>query len=159
VRSHAYRGTVILVRMLLSGVFMVAGVTKIINPRRIADDIAAYHILPRYFTELLALGLPIVEIVCSIAIISGVLMRSAILAVIMALTAFIGATGYALVHHLPISCGCFGSSPWLEAGPWSALGRDVALLGFAVTAYMISLRNTGGLLDPLKSKAQKKKFK
>src|SRR3954471_22569358 len=93
---------------VIGGVFIVAGVIKVIHPLQFAYDIANYDAVPWAFGVRLAFYLPWLEIIAGVALILRRLYAGA-LTVILGLTLmFIGAIVSARVRGIDISCGCFG---------------------------------------------------
>ncbi|HLO25457.1 MAG TPA: MauE/DoxX family redox-associated membrane protein, partial [Geobacteraceae bacterium] len=54
----------IVIRLVLGGVFLYAGFTKIADPAAFAGDIAAYRVLPYFGNYLAAAILPWLEAIC-----------------------------------------------------------------------------------------------
>ena len=133
--SRAGRWVCWIGRFILGVVFIYAAISKIHSPEDFADTIAAYQILPASVINLLALGLPLFELVCGLLVLSGFYMRIGALGIFGMLSVFTGALGVALLRGLSIDCGCFGAHSWLDANPWIVLSRDVILLVVAVFVY------------------------
>jgi len=127
-------------RVLLGAIFIGAATWKINSPQDFADAIAAYQILPAAVINLLALGLPLFELVCGLSVLSGFHMRMGALGILSMLSMFAGALGVALFRGLSIECGCFAPHSWFDANPWIALSRDVILLALAVVVYRFGQR-------------------
>lgn len=128
-------------RLLLGGVFIYAGTLKIISPQPFADSIATFRLLPAPFIDLLALGLPIFEVVVGGLLLFGIRVRAAALGVLMMTGVFALALASALVRGLPVDCGCFGSGAASVTQSWVSLGRDL-LLGAA--AWVLYWQNPHG---------------
>jgi hypothetical protein len=127
-------------RVLLGAMFIYAAILKIDSPQDFADRIAAYQILPAAVINIVALGLPLFELVCGLLVLSGFYMGLGALGIFGMLSAFVGALGIALLRGLSIDCGCFGGHSWLDMNPWMALGRDVILLALAGVVYCFGER-------------------
>ncbi len=127
-------------RILLGAIFIYAAVLKIYSPQDFADGIAAYEILPAAVINILALGLPLFELVCGLLVLSGFCLRVGALGILGMLSVFTGALGIALVRGLSIDCGCFGANSWLDMNPWMALCREVILLAVAGVVYRFGQR-------------------
>jgi uncharacterized membrane protein YphA (DoxX/SURF4 family) len=130
-RQWGYRSA----RLLLGAVFIYAAISKIGSPQDFADSIAAYRILPFSVINLLALGLPVFELICGLLVIIGLFLRTAILGILVMLFIFIGALAVALFRGLSVDCGCFGAHSWLDSNPWISLLRDGILLALALFIY------------------------
>lgn len=116
------------VRLVVGGLFVYAGVRKLLDTQGFATDILHYRILPPDAVLLLAIYLPWLEILAGAALVGGILYRGG-LAILSALTViFIGAIASAMARGLDISCGCFGAGASGTANPWWMLARDVGIL-------------------------------
>ena len=139
-------------RFLLGLVFIYAAVSKIASPQKFADSVAAYQILPFSVINLLALGLPLFELVCGFLVFTGLFLRIGVLGILAMLAIFMGALAIALFRGLSIDCGCLGAHSWLDSNPWIALFRDGILLGFAVFVYRHSLKRVPTEVDEVSSR-------
>jgi uncharacterized membrane protein YphA (DoxX/SURF4 family) len=118
-------------RVGLGGVFLVAGVLKLPDPAAAVRAVRAYRLLPEAFVSPVAFGLPMVEIVVGLALLAGVLVRTAALASAVLLVVFVVAVGSAWARGLQIDCGCFGHGGAVAAGDTAypaEVARDVGLL-------------------------------
>lgn len=98
-----------LFRLILGGVFIWAGVLKIAAPLDFAQDIANYRIFPDSFSFFLALILPIVEVLCGLLIVSGILRRSAAFILSGLVVCFLILIVITMIRGIDVECGCFGS--------------------------------------------------
>ena len=118
-------------RLLLGGVFLVAGALKIPDPAAAERAVRAYRLLPESLVAPVAFGLPVVEIVVGLALLAGVFIRTAALASAVLLVVYLVGVGSAWARGLQIDCGCFGGGGQVAAGdtayPTEVL-RDGALL-------------------------------
>src|SRR5437867_3650734 len=97
-----------IVDVVVGGIFIYAGVIKVLDPIQFGIDIDNYKALPWFISVRLAFYLPWLEIFCGLALIFRFLYRGG-LSILAALTAvFIIATVVAKVRGLDITCGCFG---------------------------------------------------
>ncbi|MEP6604133.1 MAG: MauE/DoxX family redox-associated membrane protein [Spartobacteria bacterium] len=97
-----------IVDLIVGGLFIYAGVLKVLAPVAFARDIDNYKILPWSIGVRLAFYLPWLEIFCGVAVITHRLYRGG-LSILAALTAvFITASVIAKTRGLDIKCGCFG---------------------------------------------------
>jgi putative oxidoreductase len=114
----------------LGAIFITAGLSKIVDPKAFAQEIANFQLLPA-LAPYLAAALPATEIVAGGALLVGTPpWRRAGAAAIFALTAlFTVAVSSAAARGLDISCGCFGAG----GGPvtWLTVARNVGLLAIA----------------------------
>src|SRR5438046_10009843 len=94
--------------VIVGGIFVYAGVLKIIDPVQFGLDIDNYKMLPWLVSVRLAFYLPWLEILCGLAIIFRVLCRGGLSILTLLVLVFIGATIAAKARGLDITCGCFG---------------------------------------------------
>ncbi|MDQ6764516.1 MAG: DoxX family membrane protein [Verrucomicrobiota bacterium] len=121
------------IAVVIGGIFIYAGATKIWDPMAFANDISNYRILSWPLGIRLAFYLPWLEILCGLALIFGRL-RAGAVAILLALTlVFIAASIVARARGIDLNCGCFGS-----AG--KGLGFTAHLLiDFAILAALVAL--------------------
>lgn len=124
--------------LIVGATFVYAGVLKIGGPQSMADTVAEYGILPNFAIVVVALGLPVFEVLVGVWLASGWRSRIAALAVALAIFIYIAAIGSALARGLTINCGCFGSAPATRAGMWLDLVRDLAIFAAAAGLYVTS---------------------
>jgi putative oxidoreductase len=97
-----------IVDLIVGGIFVYAGVVKVLNPVQFANDIDNYKTLPWFVSVRLAVYLPWLEIFCGLALIFRFLYRGGLLILTALILVFIGATIAAKMRGLDITCGCFG---------------------------------------------------
>ena len=114
--------------LVVGGLFVYAGVLKILDPTQFAIDIDNYKIVPWFVSVRLAFYLPWLEILCGLALITRWLYRGG-LSILTALTSiFILASVIAKARGLDITCGCFGHASKYLNFSWH-LALDFLLLG------------------------------
>src|SRR5256886_4354306 len=94
--------------VIVGGIFIYAGVLKMLDPVQFANDIDNYKTLPWFISVRLAFYLPWLEIFCGLAVVFRFLYRGGLSILIALIAVFIGATVAAKVRGLDITCGCFG---------------------------------------------------
>jgi putative oxidoreductase len=97
-----------LVDLVVGGIFIYAGLLKMLDPVRFASDIDNYKILTWTIGVALAFYLPWLEIFCGAALIVRLLYRGALLILTALILVFTLATVAAKIRRLDITCGCFG---------------------------------------------------
>src|SRR5207302_7238959 len=96
------------VDLIVGGIFVYAGVSKVLDPAQFANDIDNYKSLPWFVSVRLAFYLPWLEIFCGLALVSRLLYRGGLSILTALIAVFIGATIAAKARGLDITCGCFG---------------------------------------------------
>jgi uncharacterized membrane protein YphA (DoxX/SURF4 family) len=127
-----YRG----VRILLGGLFAWAGILKLSDPEAFAVTIAAFGILPEPLVMPVAVVLPALEALLSIALVLDI--EGALSAITGLLLVFIAIVAYGIFLGLDVDCGCFGpEDPESRAFPGlrGTLVRDLLMLGGVVYLY------------------------
>jgi putative oxidoreductase len=131
---------ILLIRWLLAIVFLYAGVIKVFDPAAFAGDVANYRMLPFWGVNLLAVVLPVLEVLCGLLLIFGKWLRGVSLILIVLNAVFIVAIGSAVVRGLDISCGCFGTEA-VRVGVKRII-EDVFYMAAAVSIYIFNLQKS-----------------
>jgi uncharacterized membrane protein YphA (DoxX/SURF4 family) len=98
----------LLLRVIVGGVFIYAGVLKVLDPAHFAKAVDNYRILPFAASAAAAVYLPWLEILAGAALAAGVWQRGALLVIGGMLLIFLIALCSAWGRGLDITCGCFG---------------------------------------------------
>ena len=96
--------------VLVGAVFIYAGILKVRDPLGFAGDINNYQMIPWSVGVRLAFYLPWLELLCGCALVFHRLFSGALVITIALIAVFIGATAWARLQGIDISCGCFGSA-------------------------------------------------
>lgn len=115
--------------LLFGGLFVYTGVVKALDPGIFVMDVRSFDMLPDPYAAWLAMGLPWLEIIAGLAVISGLWRKGGLLTLNGALLVFLAAICIAWYRGIDIQCGCFGSHD-KESSHLSLILRDVALLVF-----------------------------
>src|SRR5438552_3447966 len=94
--------------VIVGGVFIYAGVIKVLDPSQFANDIDNYKILPWTIGVGLGFYLPWLEIFCGVALIFRFLYRGGLSILTALISVFIATTVVDKIRGLDITCGCFG---------------------------------------------------
>jgi uncharacterized membrane protein YphA (DoxX/SURF4 family) len=126
-------------RLVVGGVWLVAGFKKLPDPAENVRAVRAYRLLPESLVPVVGHGLPILEILLGLCLVLGLLTRVTALVSGLLLLAFIIGISSAWARGLQIECGCFGggAGPSVDATskyPWD-IARDVGLL--ALSAWLV----------------------
>jgi len=127
VRARAALG--LAVRVGLAGLLAYAGISKLLDPSGFAEDIQNYRVLPDAWAGLLALGLPALELVVAVGLLSrGHARGGALLSGVLLLT-FAAAMAQAKLRGIDLECGCFGGHSRVS---WLKVSVNTALAGLAL---------------------------
>lgn len=119
-------------RLVIAAVLVAAVIGKVRDPRRFADDIGRYEIVPRRFRMLVAIGLISLE-----GLAAGLTLVGEVAGVGLALGLFLlfaVAVLTALRAGRAIPCGCFGGDEVVSRRALVRLGLLVAACGVALAA-------------------------
>ena len=113
--------------LIIAAIFIYAGVLKALDPVQLAHDIDHYKILPWTIAVGLAFYLPLLEILCGLALIFRFFYRGALSILTGLVVVFLVATIAAKVRGLDITCGCFGHASQNWSFP-AHLALDLGIL-------------------------------
>ncbi|MGD8291114.1 MAG: MauE/DoxX family redox-associated membrane protein [Desulfobacterales bacterium] len=129
------------VRWILGGIFIYVGSNKILAPAVFAKIIYGYSLFPALFINLMAIIVPMLELITGLALIIGFYPRSAALIINAMLLAFIMALSVNLIRGHEFDCGCFSiSSNPQEISAWQVIIRDFVILAMGIHVFLY--RNT-----------------
>jgi len=103
------RNVLLVLRVIVGGVFIWAGILKILDPLEFTQGIANYRVFPQFISFSLALVLPWLEVICGFFIIAGIFRKASAFLVSCLLAGFLVLVFSAILRGLDIDCGCFGS--------------------------------------------------
>lgn len=126
----------VLGRVLVGGVFVVAGVSKLLLPHaEVVAHVQQYQVLPAWLVSLTATALPWLEVGSGTALLLGFCTTPAALLIALQLVSFCVLMVIVLAAGIAIEdCGCFGQLGLSET-PLQVLVRDVVMLGFLVPVF------------------------
>ena len=125
-------------RLLLAGVFGVAGFLKIDDPGASVRAVRAYDLLPDWLAVAVGRGLPAFELALAVVLLLGVALRLAASVAAGLLTVFILGITAAWARGLQIDCGCFGGGGVTDDPSYGAeIARDAGLLAVAVALVVL----------------------
>ena len=133
---------IIALRLILGGIFLSAGLSKVGAPLKTLANIYAYQVvIPDWAANTAAHALPWMEILLGLAMIAGVWLPVTTGWIATMLLAFTALTVQAWWRELPIDCGCVDLSalhPALAAlsTPGGATLRNIVLLAFCAASLL-----------------------
>jgi len=122
------------ITLILSGLFIYAGVIKMLRPDLLLVDIQSYDLVPYLVAYLGALLLPPLQIVTGLGLLVRSLRKVSATILLLLMLVFIAALISAWSRGLDISCGCFGKSETAANYPLLVV-RDLTLI-FGLSAVL-----------------------
>jgi uncharacterized membrane protein YphA (DoxX/SURF4 family) len=121
----------LLARLVVGGVWIVAGALKLPDPAQSVNAVRAYQLLPGSLAQPVGQLLPGLEVVIGICLVLGLLTRWVALASAILFALFIIGIASAWSRGITIDCGCFGGGGYdpnaADKYPWE-IARDAVLL-------------------------------
>jgi len=126
-------------RLIVGGVWVVAGLLKLPDPAENVRAVRAYQLLPEAVVPTVGYVLPVLELLLGVCLVVGLLTRVGGVVSSVLLVAFILGIALAWARGLEIECGCFGGGGGPAEGaadkyPWE-IARDAGLL--LLSAYLV----------------------
>jgi Methylamine utilisation protein MauE len=120
-------------RILLAAMLTIAAVAKIVDRRALPANLRAMGVAPPWFSVVLAVALPVVELAVAITL---VVARHSALPALVTLALLIAFSGFLLTTvRRAVPCACFGSARvGRVAEAPAAIMRNGVLVGLAVLA-------------------------
>ena len=134
----------IVLRLFLAGIFLWAGLSKVGAYLPTLAAIYSYQIvLPDWLASAVAHGLPWVELLLGLALVSGVALRWTLAGTAVVLLAFTALTAQAWWRGLEIDCGCLDLEALHPAlafltTPGGATLRNLVFLGMIALIAILS---------------------
>jgi uncharacterized membrane protein YphA (DoxX/SURF4 family) len=128
-------------RLLLGGLFVLAGVLKLGEPQAFADAIKGFKIFTderEFMIPLMSFVLPWTEIVAGSLLILGLWARGAAAVIVAMLLAFVGGVVSVILRELDTKCSCFGDLEWpCEGGVgWCQVIRNGVMIAMATPVFV-----------------------
>jgi putative oxidoreductase len=121
-----HKALLVVFRLVLGGLFVYAGVLKVVAPLEFAQDIRNYRLVGQSLSFLAAIVLPWLEILAGLFLIAGVWKRGAALVITGLLVFFIVLTLVTMIRGLDVDCGCFGAVS--RRSGWGVVIEDLGML-------------------------------
>ena len=132
--------TVTVTRLIVGGLFVLAGLPKILYPAQFSEVIAAYMIVPESLIPFVAVTLPWLELLCGSMLILNVYVQSNALVIIGILIVFALVVANNLFKGMVHDCGCFAlPGGWFGTGDVISLStviRDLFLIVLVLPALL-----------------------
>ena len=126
----------LIIRVILGGLFVYAGATKVGDPQAFAMAIDEYGLVTWRMANLIARVLPPVEIVAGLGLIFDI--KGSLGIIVAQLLGFMAVLAYGIYMGLDVDCGCFGPSDSPDgdgSGLWGTLIRDMLMFGACLFMY------------------------
>jgi putative oxidoreductase len=120
------RTLLLVFRLVLGGLFVYAGLVKVLHPLDFAQDIRNYRLVGQALSLFAAIVLPWLEILAGAFLIAGIWTRGAALVISSLLVMFIMLTVITMIRGLDVECGCFGAVS--RKSGWGVIVEDLAML-------------------------------
>lgn len=120
-------------RLVVGGVFIWAGLLKIVEPLEFAQNIKNYQIFSQEVSFFLALVLPWIEVISGTLLILGVFRRTSALVISGFLAAFLILILVTIARGIDITCGCFG--PFSHKVDFTLIAIDSVLCFLSLSIF------------------------
>ncbi|MFF1609047.1 MauE/DoxX family redox-associated membrane protein [Amycolatopsis sp. NPDC058278] len=129
-----------LARLGLAAVWLVSGALKLADPGQTLIAVQAYEVLPDALEDMVAIALPLVELVLGLLLLAGLATRWAAAAALGLLLVLIAGIAQSWARGLSIDCGCFGGGGHVAAGQTEYPQEILRDTGFALLAVWLLAR-------------------
>jgi|tagenome__1003787_1003787.scaffolds.fasta_scaffold20877557_1 uncharacterized membrane protein YphA (DoxX/SURF4 family) len=134
-----WRWAGLVARLVVGGVWIVAGWLKLPDPAESVRAVRAYDLLPESIVPAVGHGLPILEVIVGLMLVAGAGTRVAAAVSFLLQVAFVIGISSAWARGLQIECGCFGgggaTANASDKYPWD-IARDT---GLAILSLLLFL--------------------
>ena len=127
-------------RLVLGGVLLYAGATKVLTPVGSARAVQAYQIFPFDVAQYIGYALPIIEIILGVLLILGLFTRTTAILGTVLMVLFIAGIASAWARGLTIDCGCFGGGGEVAPGETQYPRRIAEDIAFALCGVWLIAR-------------------
>ena len=121
-------------RLLLGAIFISFALSKILRPAVFALNVVDYGMMPGWGVDLWALALPWAELVVGLFLILGIRTRAAATLIAAMNLIFIVGLVNAILHHMPINCGCVGEVG--EPVNWLKVMKNAAMVVMTIQIFL-----------------------
>lgn len=121
-------------RVLLAAIFISFALSKIMRPAVFALNVVDYNLTPAWGVNLWSLALPWAELVVGLFLLLGIRTRAAATLIGAMNVIFIVGLVNAILHHMPINCGCVGEVG--EPVNWLKVMKNTGMLIMCVQIFL-----------------------
>ncbi|MCW3059512.1 MAG: DoxX family protein [Capsulimonas sp.] len=134
-RTNNKELTVTVLRIILGAIFLISASVKVSDQDAFYNTIVQYHVVTTATAGYLASVIPWFELLCSLLLLSNVLVAPAVFLIIFTLCVFTDAHVLTLMRHMSIDCGCGIIPNHTEKVSLATIVRDIVLI--AVGLYVL----------------------
>ena len=120
-------------RVLLAAIFISFALSKIMRPAVFALNVVDYNLTPAWGVNLWSLALPWGELVVGLFLLLGIRTRAAATLIGAMNVIFIVGLVNAILHHMPINCGCVGEVG--EPVNWWKVAKNTGMLIMCIQIF------------------------
>ncbi|MDO9071608.1 MAG: MauE/DoxX family redox-associated membrane protein, partial [Deltaproteobacteria bacterium] len=121
-------------RVLLAAIFISFALSKIMRPAVFALNVVDYNLTPGWGVNLWSLALPWGELVVGLFLLLGIRTRAAATLIAAMNVIFIVGLVNAILHHMPINCGCVGEVG--EPVNWLKVMKNTGMLVMCIQIFL-----------------------
>lgn len=117
-------------RLIVAGLFVYTGYTKVLDPETFIKEVRAYELAPLQLSNLVAYILPWVEILAGLLLLYGFWRLEARVVLAVLLAVFVAAKAYLLLQGREFDCGCVPTDSALHVlfDGWTGVVTNLVLL-------------------------------
>jgi len=127
-------------RIIISVIFIYAGIDKIFHPQGFAEAIFSHQILPDELINLTAVVLPWTELLLGLCLLFNIWAVGASVLAAGLMSLFISIITFNLIRGLDVGCGCFSTSATDTMNILTWL-RDISILVLTVGLVWLAARH------------------
>ncbi len=128
---------VMVFRFILAAIFLTSACGKLVNIERYSvDAVYNFGILPFVLARPFGLAMPVIELLCGLGLLFGVLTRLSAFGIALMSLAFFIAKGIVLSQGRSIECGCFGAV--IDTLASVTIFMDMPMMALALTVMLSS---------------------
>jgi len=116
--------------VILSGIFLVSGFAKLLDPHAFVKDVMNYRLFLIQPLHMLAIWLIMLEIFVAIGLWFPFLQRGSAWIIAGLMSFFIVLIAITMIRGLDITCGCFG--PGSQKVGWQKIFENIGLLALSL---------------------------